>query len=82
MVDKRYIQGTQSWTVYSELIHEIPFREHRKGHFRFINHSFFSPQPTGLFLNSLPPKVMPSKQMPFHLISRNLRCAFLLKGRI
>ena len=41
MVDKRYIQGTQSWTVSSELIHEILLRERRKGHFHFINHSFF-----------------------------------------
>ena len=82
MVDERYIQGTQSWTVSSELIHGILFRERRKGNFCFINHSFFPPQLTGLFLNSLPPKVMPSKKMPFHLVSRNLRCAFLLKGRI
>ena len=82
MVDKRYIQGTQSWTVSSELIREILLRERRKGNFYFINHSFFPPQLTGLFLNSSPPKVMPSKHMPFHQVSRNLLCAFLLNGKI
>ena len=44
MVDKQYIQGTQSWTVSSELIREILLRERRKGNSVLLHKSFiFSP---------------------------------------